>query len=152
MSVKLGSEHSYDRIRIAGIGGQGIKYAGSLFGHVAIGAGFHATQIVVYNPAMRGGLIYSDITIATLPIVSPYFEIPEILCLMNDQVWLSLERDVGPNTEIIIDSDVINPLDLGLDNTKETILVEIPLSSTATEISGTANVVLIGYLSAQYNF
>ncbi|MFX1532833.1 MAG: 2-oxoacid:acceptor oxidoreductase family protein [Promethearchaeota archaeon] len=152
MIYKLGPDNSYDRIRIAGIGGQGVKYAGVLFGHVAIQAGFHAAQIVVYNPAMRGGLIYTDITVATLPIVSPYFEVPEILCLMNDKVWSSLAKDVNPQTLIIIDSDVINPLDLGLDESMQTNLVEIPISSTATEVGGTANIVLIGYLSGQYNF
>lgn len=146
------SRYSFDRIRIAGIGGQGVKYAGTILGHIAIEAGYYAAQIVVYNPAMRGGLIYSDITLASLPIVSPYFEVPEILCLMNDTVWPSLEKDVGSSTQIIIDSDVINPLDLGLDGTKEDNLVQVPLSSIATEISGTPNIVLIGYLSAQYNF
>ena len=67
------------QIRIAGIGGQGIKVAGTILGEAATECGYHASQVVTYTPAARGGPIYSDIQVSDKPIQYPVIEKPQVL-------------------------------------------------------------------------
>ncbi|MHA2297339.1 MAG: 2-oxoacid:acceptor oxidoreductase family protein [Candidatus Hodarchaeales archaeon] len=135
----------YVRIRIAGLGGQGIKLCGVMLGHVAVESGFDAIVTTQYTPATRGGPIDSSLTISDAEkIRSPFFEKPDILCVLARKSWELHKRRVNPTTTVIYDSDLI-PTDL-IDHSTETIRT-FPFTSVAIKNKIPVNMLLIGVLA-----
>ncbi|MFW9995019.1 MAG: 2-oxoacid:acceptor oxidoreductase family protein [Candidatus Odinarchaeota archaeon] len=135
----------YVRVRIAGLGGQGIKLCGVMFGHVAVEAGLDAMVTTQYTPASRGGPIDSSIILSDdKKIMNPFFERPDILCIMAWKSWELHKWNVTPAVVVIYDSDVI-PSER-LDHPAE-MSRGFPFSSTAAEHKVVANMVLLGVLA-----
>ncbi|MFQ5978403.1 MAG: 2-oxoacid:acceptor oxidoreductase family protein [Candidatus Heimdallarchaeota archaeon] len=97
------------QIRLAGIGGQGIKYAGRILGKAATESGFAASQIVRYTPATRGGLIYSDLVISeeTNLIINPFIERPNLFCAMARAAWDAFADEIPEFCHVIVDKNIV---------------------------------------------
>ncbi|MFW9914577.1 MAG: 2-oxoacid:acceptor oxidoreductase family protein [Candidatus Thorarchaeota archaeon] len=94
------------QIRIAGIGGQGIKYAGRILGKAATESGYAASQTVRYTPATRGGLIYTDVVISEEAegIINPFIETPNLFCALARPAWDAFESDIPEFCHVVVDS------------------------------------------------
>jgi len=139
----------YVRIKIAGLGGQGVKLAGVILGHVVIEAGFDAIVTTQYTPATRGGPISSSLILSDdRKIVNPFFEKPDILCVLAVKAWKQQKNSLKQTTYIIYDSDIISkeminhPVDLSSG---------FALSSTASKHGVAINMLLVGTLAYKLN-
>jgi len=130
------------QIRIAGIGGQGIKYAGRILGKAATESGFSASQIVRYTPATRGGLIFTDIVISEDPegIANPFIETPNMFCAMARSAWEAFADEIPEFCHVIVDRDVVGDVP-----PKGDPFEAVGFTSVSPNQSST-NMVLLGYL------
>ncbi len=128
------------QIRIAGSGGQGIKYAGRILGKSALEAGFSASQIVQYTPATRGGLIFTDIVISEEPtIINPFIETPNLFCALSREAWSYFVDDIPEFCHVITDKDSIGEVD-----PKGDPFESVPFTSVAPK-TNIVNMVVLGY-------
>ena len=134
----------YTTIRIAGRGGQGVKFAGTVLGEAALASGHHSSQTARYTPSTRGGPIHCDIIIADEKIVCPFVETPDILVILTEKAWYRHSKGLEKDAVVIINSNLV-PLNIITHNTDK--IISIPLEDIAKEHKTQANVVLIGYLA-----
>jgi Pyruvate/2-oxoacid:ferredoxin oxidoreductase gamma subunit len=73
------------KFRLAGRGGQGIKFAGSVLAGTAMKANYHTTVSVDYTPSVRGGPIFCDVVISSAPILYPFCDRDADVLVMLDQ-------------------------------------------------------------------
>lgn len=96
-------------IILSGVGGQGLITMGSLLGEGALREGLRATLSSTYGTEARGTFTKSDVVISSEEI--DFFEAERpavVLCLAQaayDRYW----KDLGPETLLVYDSDVVTP-------------------------------------------
>ncbi len=71
MPMNSKNENCDINIMIRGIGGQGVKLAGTIIGQAAINDGHHAIQSMKYGSAITGGETRSEIKVSTEKIIYP---------------------------------------------------------------------------------
>ena len=71
-------------VRIVGVGGQGVKLAGTILSEAAgLGEGLWATQFGQYGSATRGGPSQVDVVIGSEPISYPVADDPDVLVVLS---------------------------------------------------------------------
>jgi len=95
-------------IKLCGVGGQGMGFAGRLLGEAAILAGLHAAQTTAYGVESRGGLSTSDLVIRSEPILFPEVRRPDVLLLMAEKGLKSNLRGAHAETVILYDPGTVN--------------------------------------------
>jgi 2-oxoglutarate ferredoxin oxidoreductase subunit gamma len=135
------------KFRLAGRGGQGIKFAGSFLAKAAMKAQYHTTVTVDYTPSVRGGPIFCDVVISLAPISYPFCDHDADVLLMLDQEGARrASEDVCRTTVCFVDAHTVtNPekfITRGL-------LYRCPFSKHADEhgIAGAVNILSLGWLS-----
>jgi len=78
-------------IKLCGVGGQGMGFAGRLLGEAAIIAGKHVAQTIAYGVESRGGLSTSDLLISNDEIFYPEVRCPDVLLIMADKYIILLK-------------------------------------------------------------
>ncbi|MFX1511405.1 MAG: 2-oxoacid:acceptor oxidoreductase family protein [Promethearchaeota archaeon] len=128
------------KIRIAGIGGQGIKFAGEILGEAATLNNYYATQRVSYTAAARGGPVHTDIIISDEPIHNPILETPDILCIMAQYALEFFKEEIKASIGclLIVDDIKVRQIDL-----QDCLILRVDFSS----VSKATNMVLIGFLA-----
>lgn len=134
----------YTTIRIAGRGGQGVKFAGTVLGEAALASGHHSTQTSRYTPSTRGGPIHCDIIISDEKIACPFVETPDILVILTEKAWYRHSKGLEKDAVIIINSSIVPHNIITHDPDK---IISIPLEKISKEHNTQANVILIGYLA-----
>lgn len=138
MSVKA------ENILIAGFGGQGILFAGKLLAYIGLLAGKEVSWLPSYGPAMRGGTCNCSVCISDNPIGSPLVLAPDVLIAMNTPSAARFIPTVKPGGAAILDSTlavVEQPR-----NDIETFLVPATALAGERDLSGMANIILLGKL------
>ncbi len=136
------------RIKLAGIGGQGIQFMGKLLGEAAFKQGLNVSQGVKYEPSTKGGLTVADIVIAPTDeeIIYPFIERePDVLVVLAQRAWDEYKDITTERTVILADQDNVqdfNPL-------KYRMVLHYPFVRKALEIGSEniANVIILGFLS-----
>jgi Pyruvate/2-oxoacid:ferredoxin oxidoreductase gamma subunit len=135
------------KFRLAGRGGQGIKFAGSFLAKAAMKAQYHTTVAVDYTPSVRGGPIFCDIVISSDPIFYPFCDCDADILLMLDQEGAQRAVEgVCQKTASCVDAHTVtNPekfITRGL-------LFRCPFSKRADEhdIAAAVNILSLGWLS-----
>jgi 2-oxoglutarate ferredoxin oxidoreductase subunit gamma len=135
------------KFRIAGRGGQGIKFAGSFLAKAAMKAQYHTTVTVDYTPSVRGGPIFCDVVISSEPISYPFCDRDADVLLMLDQEGIRRAGEGTCHTTVcFVDAHTVsNPekfITRGL-------LFRCPFSKRADEqgIAGAVNILSLGWLS-----
>jgi 2-oxoglutarate ferredoxin oxidoreductase subunit gamma len=135
------------KFRLAGRGGQGIKFAGSFLAKAAMKAQYHTTVTVDYTPSVRGGPIFCDVVISSEPISYPFCDRDADVLLMLDQKGAQRAGEgVCHKTACFVDAHtVIDPekfITRGL-------LFRCPFSKRADEhgMAATVNILALGWLS-----
>lgn len=132
-------------IRIAGYGGQGIILAGVMLGEAAARAGRFAVQTQSYGPESRGGAARSEVVISNEVIDYPKVILPDVLVILSQPGFDKYGSDVKPETQIVIDEDLVNPGTLNV--------MRAPFLTTSEGLGKkiVANVVMLGYITARFD-
>ncbi len=95
-------------IKLCGVGGQGMGFAGRLLGEAAITAGFHVVQTTAYGVESRGGASTADILISEGEISFPEVRRPDVILIMAAKGLKSNLRGVNEDTLIFYDPGTVN--------------------------------------------
>jgi len=142
------------KVKIAGVGGQGVQLIGKLLAESAFRANLNVAQAVKYEPSTSGGLTVADVTIVPEDeiIGYPYIEAnPSILLVLAQRGWDEYKHIVGENTVILADESNVKSLYLKM---KHKAHYTIPFGKTAIEL-GTEkvmNVVALGFMAELLDF
>ena len=135
------------KFRLAGRGGQGIKFAGSFLAKAAIKANYHTTVSVDYTPSVRGGPIFCDVIISSDPISYPFCDRDADVLLMLDQEGARrASESICHKTACFVDTHTVkNPEKYIIRG----LLYRCPFSKRAdkNQIPGAVNILTLGWLS-----
>jgi 2-oxoglutarate ferredoxin oxidoreductase subunit gamma len=131
-------------VRIAGLGGQGIKLAGTVLAEAAgLHGGLWATQRGDYGSATRGGPSMVDVVLGSDPITYPVADHPDVLVLLSQAAADRYAQSVRPGGIVIADQAEVKSPPAGA--------ISVPLTALAREHVGksiAAGVVALGCLAA----
>lgn len=132
-------------LMIRGIGGQGVKLAGTIIGQAAIKDGRHAVQSMKYGSAITGGETRSEIKVSTNEIIYPRVtDIDVYVALTLDDLENYFESKIyitSKEVAKIIPKDIKNKIILA------------PMINLAEKIGSrkVVNMILIGILNQLFN-
>ncbi len=134
-------------VRFAGMGGQGIIFAGMVLAKAASlfasskGRELSAIQTQSYGPAARGESSKCDVVISDKPVFFPFVERPDYLVLMSQPAYEMFIDDVSPHTIVILDTE-------GVESRPDLTYYDVPALRRAGELGsrGAANMIMLGAL------
>lgn len=137
------------QILIAGSGGQGILFMGTLLAYSGMLEEKEVTWFPSYGAEVRGGTANCTVILSDNMIGSPIVRHPEILVLMNAASLNKFQPRLKSKGLLIYDSSLIKEPDLRSDINA----IAVPASEIAAAIGSTkyANMVLLSSLLAQKN-
>lgn len=91
------------RLRISGIGGQGIIFSGRLLSQAMVEAGKHVTLRYAYGAEVMGTPVHSEIVISDEPILSPYFREAQVSVILHPQALAEAILGVSAGGILILD-------------------------------------------------
>ncbi len=144
----IGSEpaHRFQdvRIKIAGLGGQGVLLLGQLLIEMGMREGLEVSWLPSYGPEMRSGSAHCHVCLSQEPIGSPLVSHPDILMAMNEVSLRKFAHEVVHGGVILYNGACL-PEDFAA---PETQAVAIPASEIADRLGSTkvANIVMMGAL------
>lgn len=135
-------------IIIAGFGGQGVLFGGTLLAQAAVEENKQTTWFPSYGAEMRGGTANSTVIIADEEIGAPIVAEPSALLALNEQSLAKFLPRVKPGAVIVVNSSLVaGPVDR-----PGATVVAVPATEIADKQLGdvrTANLVMVGaYLKA----
>jgi 2-oxoglutarate ferredoxin oxidoreductase subunit gamma len=131
------------KILIAGFGGQGVLFGGTLMAQAALEDGKQTTWFPSYGAEIRGGTANSTVIVSDDEIGSPIVSNPDILIALNEQSLNKFFPKMKEGSLIIINSSLIKRRPDRFDVT----IVEVPASEIADKQLGdirAANLVAVG--------
>ena len=135
------------KFRLAGRGGQGIKFAGSFLARAAMKANYPTTVSVDYTPSVRGGPIFCDVVISSEPISYPFCDRDaDVLLMLDQQGARRAGESVCQKTACFVDADTVKDPEKYI---PRALLFRCPFSKRAdeNEIPGAVNILTMGWLS-----
>ncbi|MDJ0923823.1 MAG: 2-oxoacid:acceptor oxidoreductase family protein [Acidimicrobiia bacterium] len=131
-------------VRIAGVGGQGVKLSGTILSEAAgLGAGLWATHYGEYGSATRGGPSKVDIVMGSEPITFAGADRPDVLVLLSQGAVAANLGSRQEWTRLVVDIGSIDPVPEGA--------LEVPILRLAREHTGrpiAAGVTSLGCVAA----
>ncbi len=128
------------RVRILGIGGQGIAFSGWLLGYAATQSGLFSAVHHSYGAEVRGGSVTSNIVISEKPILNPYINEFDAYLILHSIGW----KFVKPSSHAIYIADNV----IAKDNFIKGLNVEwLPFDTLSHQRNLPINVIGLGYLS-----
>lgn len=131
------------KIMIAGFGGQGVLFGGTLMAQAALEEGKETTWFPSYGAEIRGGTANSTVIVSSEEIGSPIITSPDILIALNELSLNKFIKKMKPGALVIMNSSLIK----SRPDRRDVTLVEVPASETADKQVGdirAANLVAIG--------
>ena len=92
---------------IAGVGGQGVLFAGKFMAYKGMLEGKQISWLPSYGPEMRGGTANCSVILSDDPIGSPIVSKPDVLIAMNLPSLDKYEKDVVEGGMIFVVSTLI---------------------------------------------
>jgi len=139
------------KIKLAGLGGQGIALLGLIIGRAAcVFDGNEAAYTQEYGAEARGGASSSCVIISSEKIDFPYIKKPDVMVIMAQGAFRKYRKDIQPNSLLFIDKDLVKP-----SNLPEGVKVyAVPATRIAEQVGRTvvANIVMLGFISALTDF
>lgn len=135
------------QIKVAGLGGQGLGLLGLIMGRTAsIFEGYNAVYTQEYGPEARGGASSSGLVISSDAINMPYITEPDNLVIMAQGALRKYRKDIGKDSTIFIDKDLVKPKDIP----SSVKIYAIPATRTAEKLGRAlvANIVMLGFFTA----
>lgn len=136
----------FEKIILAGFGGQGVLLAGKLLALAGMKEGKYVTWIPSYGPEMRGGTANCAVTISDEPIGSPIVSFPNVLFVFNQPSLEKFLSKLLPKGLLIYDSSLVQ-----YDNIRKDIeVISLPATRLSVELGDqrVANLIMLGaYIS-----
>ena len=131
-----------EEIIMAGSGGQGIMFAGTLLAHAAMEEGLNVTYFPSYGAEMRGGTANCRVIISDENIGSPIVTNPSTLLAMNESSLQKFTPKVKKGGLIIVNSS-LSKKELKTGGVE---ILKIPATELAEKLgdSRVANMVILG--------
>jgi 2-oxoglutarate ferredoxin oxidoreductase subunit gamma len=92
---------------VAGFGGQGILFCGSVLAQAALLEGREVSWMPSYGPEMRGGTAYCTVIVADRPIGSPLVDAADSAIVLNPPSLAKFEPLIVPGGLIVINSSLV---------------------------------------------
>ena len=130
------------QVKVAGFGGQGVLFLGSLLANVALRKNFHVTWLPAYGPESRGGTANCNVVISNDPVASPMVSKPTVLMALNGPSLERFEPEVTPGGVVVYNSTLIP----NAPTRSDVEVVAVPATAVADELGDTrvANLVMLG--------
>lgn len=131
-----------EEIIIAGLGGQGIMFTGTLLAQGAMEEGLQVTFFPSYGAEMRGGTANCSLIISDEEIGSPVVAHPSSCLILNRPSLDKFERRMREKGLLIVNTSL---LDREVER-KDLEIVRVPATETAIELGNVkvANMVILG--------
>jgi 2-oxoglutarate ferredoxin oxidoreductase subunit gamma len=92
---------------IAGFGGQGILFAGTVLARAAMAEGQEVFWIPSYGPEMRGGTASCTVIVGDTEIGSPVVDLADAVVALNPPSMAKFEPTVAPGGLLVINASLI---------------------------------------------
>jgi len=137
------------KIIIAGFGGQGIVFAGSLLAYAGLLENKKVVGMVSYGVEVRGGTATSSTIIADDEIASPVIDEADIIIVLNQQSLNKYEDNVKKKAYLVVNTSLANREV----KRNDIIIVNIDATNIANDLGDikVANIVAIGALIKKSN-
>lgn len=140
-------------VRFAGMGGQGIIFAGIVLAKAITlydrheGKPLNAVQTQSYGPAARGESSKCDVVISDEPSFYPFVEKPDFFVVMSQPAFQRYVEETSPTTIVILEEDAV-------EDRPDLTYYEVPALRKANELGSksAANMVMLGALVAISGF
>ena len=131
-----------EEIIMAGSGGQGIMFAGTLLAHAAMDEGLNVTYFPSYGAQMRGGTANCTVIISSENIGSPVVTNPSTLLAMNEDSLERFASKVKKGGLIVVNSS-LSKKEIVIDEVE---VLKIPAIELAERLGDgrVANMVILG--------
>jgi 2-oxoglutarate ferredoxin oxidoreductase subunit gamma len=132
-----------EELIIAGFGGQGVMFAGTLLAHAAMEEGKFVTFFPSYGAEVRGGTANSSVIISATEIGSPVVIRPDTLIILNQPSLDRFAKKLKDTGQMILNSTLIQD---EAENKLPQKITRIPASGIAEEMGNirVANMVALG--------
>lgn len=94
------------RLRISGVGGQGIVFAGRLLAQAMFREGKEVALRYTYGAEVMGTAVHSEIVIADDPILSPYFRKAQVAVVLHPRAFPEAVSLVEEGGLLVLDATV----------------------------------------------
>jgi 2-oxoglutarate ferredoxin oxidoreductase subunit gamma len=131
------------KIILSGSGGQGIITLSRVLAHAGISARLNVSFLPAYGAEMRGGYVYSMISLSTQELISPVISQADIGVFMDENSLKMLKQYLKNSAWLLWNSSLIKP-----DGQIKNYAIGIPASEVAEKIGSVkiANMVMLGGL------
>ena len=131
-----------EEIIMAGSGGQGIMFAGTLLAHATMDEGLNVTYFPSYGAEMRGGTANCTVIISSENIGSPVVTNPSTLLAMNEDSLERFASKVKKGGLIVVNSS-LSKKEIVIDEVE---VLKIPAIELAERLGDgrVANMVILG--------
>ena len=132
------------KIKIAGLGGQGVLLLGQLLIEMGMREGLEVSWLPSYGPEMRSGSAHCHVCLSTERIGSPLVSRPNVLVAMNEFSLRKFAHEVVSGGVILYNGENL-PADF---YPPEAQVIAIPAAGIADKLGSTkaANIVMMGAL------
>ncbi|BDR93142.1 2-oxoacid:acceptor oxidoreductase family protein [Vulcanisaeta souniana] len=136
------------RIRLMGLGGHGIVFAGRLLGMAAAMGGLDSILTITYSPEQRGGWSRADVIIAKEMVDYPLIDEADLFLATTQQAFNLEFKSLRKGGVFIYESTIYKPT---IPNLGSYVVIPVPATEIAEKTTGrklTMNVVLVGIITA----
>jgi 2-oxoglutarate ferredoxin oxidoreductase subunit gamma len=132
---------------LAGLGGQGVLFAGQLFAHAALRAGLEVCWFPSYTPEVRGGESVCTVVVADGPVGSPVVGRPHNLILMDPHAAANYLPRSAPGALAVINTSLVQLADYP----QSVEILPVPALALAAQLGNerAANLVMLGAFLAR---
>jgi 2-oxoglutarate ferredoxin oxidoreductase subunit gamma len=94
------------RVRLSGIGGQGIVFAGRLLSQAMVEAGKYVSLRYAYGAEVMGTPVHSELVLSDEPILCPFFREAQVTVVLHPRAFPEALLGVGVQGLLVVDSAV----------------------------------------------
>jgi len=133
-------------VLLAGLGGQGVQFAGDILARACTAAGMQVSVLPSYGAEARGTLIRTEVVISDEQIIYPGVLEPDVLVTFSQEAYDCFLSLAGTATTVFYDSASVRPAGPVNGEPRQ---YGIPAIEAATEIGNAkaANMVMLGALA-----
>ncbi|KUO93014.1 MAG: pyruvate oxidoreductase [Vulcanisaeta sp. CIS_19] len=136
------------RIRLMGLGGHGIVFAGRLLGMAAAMQGLDSILTITYSPEQRGGWSRADVIIAKEMVDYPLIDEADVFLATTQQAFNLEFKSLRKGGIFVYESTIYKPV---IPNANDYVVIPVPATEIAENVTGRRlmmNVVLVGVITS----
>ncbi|KUO88115.1 MAG: 2-oxoacid:acceptor oxidoreductase family protein [Vulcanisaeta sp.] len=136
------------RIRLMGLGGHGIVFAGRLLGMAAAMQGLDSILTITYSPEQRGGWSRADVIIAKEMVDYPLIDEADVFLATTQQAFSLEFKSLRKGGIFVYESTIYKPV---IPNANDYVVIPVPATEIAENVTGRRlmmNVVLVGVITS----